>query len=117
MEGERTTILTFLERKEWRNVLEDRDLKDHCLLSLGLNIGLFIPLNGFTKPNVDRNVFSCSFSEPSLNRSPLTPQQSSAVLCSHTQEPWAHQGEQGQENECGWDFGMSRGESLPKPRQ
>lgn len=37
-------------------MLEEGDLKDHCRLSLGLNIGLFITLNRFTGPNVNRNV-------------------------------------------------------------
>lgn len=78
LEGERTTILTFLGRKEWRNVLEDRDLKDHCLLSLGLNIRLFITLNGFTKPNVNRNVFLVPFLNQISIRSPLTPRTSPA---------------------------------------
>jgi len=65
--------------------MEDGDLKDHCLLCLGLNIRLFITLNGFTKPNVNRNVFLFPSFESNFNKiSPLAPHaysgESSAVL-------------------------------------
>lgn len=55
------------------------------------------------------------FLVPFLNQVSIeVPSPPSRAVQSHT-EPWAPQGEQGQENECGWDFGTSQGWSLPKP--
>lgn len=107
MEGERTTILTFLERKEWQNVLEDRDLKDHCLLSLGLNIRLFITLNGFTKPNVNRNVFLVPFPNQISIEVPSAVLDRSPVLTPESQD-----------REMSGDGVLSKlGQPLPKPSE